>query len=246
MVKNNQSINKNNMRKVTIYSNKTRATQEINTNVSTWGELKSLINEDMMVSSARCMVKENRMTLESAQAVLPTGDFIVYVYPTKVKSGITEDAYTDLTDAKLRKACQKKSLSNTGTGASLRSKIRAYDKRHNINSSEVDAPKTNKHNARPTTIRMENDPIEIDIEIIGEDDEYWSDSDSLLIDDCEESLVVNKDVNIRSVVQVMRNKFLNMFDNLLEDIDSGAISKDIDVLAKDAENLAKELGINLD
>ena len=102
------------MRKVTIYSNKTRATQEINTDVATWGELKALISEDMMVSNARCMVKENRMTLESAQAVLPTGDFIVYVYPTKVKSGLTEDAYAELTDAKLRKACQKKSIATTG------------------------------------------------------------------------------------------------------------------------------------
>ena len=230
------------MRKVTIYSNKTRATQEINTDVATWGELKGLISEDMMVSNARCMAKENRMTLESAQAVLPTGDFIVYVYPTKVKSGVTEDAYTELTDAKLRKACQKKSLSNTGSGSSLRSKIRAYDKRHNIDSSEATAPKTNKHNVRPTTIRIENAPINI------LEDDYIAACpfDSLLLDDSSESLVVNSEVNIRSVVQVMRNKFLNMFDSLLEDIDTGAISKDVDVLAKDAENLAKELGILLE
>lgn len=229
------------MRKVTIYSNKTRATQEINTDVATWGELKALISEDMMVSNARCMVKENRMTLESAQAVLPTGDFIVYVYPTKVKSGVTEDAYTELTDAKLRKACQKKSLSNTGSGSSLRSKIRAYDKRHNIDSSEATAPKTNKNNVRPTTIRIENAPINI-----LEEDYNEAACFPILADDCVDSLVVNNEVNIRSVVQVMRNKFLNMFDSLLEDIDTGAISKDIDVLAKDAENLAKELGILLE
>jgi hypothetical protein len=37
-----------------------------------------------------------------------------------------------------------------------------------------------------------------------------------------------------------------MFDSLLDDIDSGAISRDIDVLAKDAENLAKELGMVLE
>ena len=230
------------MRKVTIYSNKTRATQEINTNVATWGELKALINEDMMVSNARCMVKENRMTLESSAAVLPTGDFIVYIYPTKVKSGVTEDAYAGLTDAKLRKACQKKSISTTGDSSSMRRRVRAYDKRHGINSSEATAPKTNKNNVRPTTIRIENAPIDI----LEEDYNSACPFDALLLDDCTESLVVNKDVNIRSVVQVMRNKFLNMFDSLLEDIDSGAISKDIDVLAKDAENLAKELGIVLE
>ena len=201
------------MRKVTIYSNKTRATQEINTDVATWGELKALISEDMMVSNARCMVKENRMTLESAQAVLPTGDFIVYVYPTKVKSGVTEDAYTELTDAKLRKACQKKSLSNTGSGSSLRSKIRAYDKRHNIDSSEATAPKTNKNNVRPTTMRIGSD---FDIE--------------------------NAPINI------LEDDYIAAcpFDSLLLDDSSGAIAKDVDVLAKDAENLAKELGILLE
>jgi hypothetical protein len=235
-------LKKNNMRKVTIYSNKTRATQEINTDVATWGELKSLINEDMMVSNARCMVKENRMTLESAQAVLPTGDFIVYVYPTKVKSGITEDAYSGLTDAKLRKACQKKSISTTGDSSSMRRRVRAYDKRHGIDSSDETAPKTNKNNARPTTIRIVNDPIDI----LAGDSRECGTYFPILADDCSESLVVNKDVNIRSVVQVMRNKFLNMFDSLLDDIDSGAISRDIDVLAKDAENLAKELGMVLE
>lgn len=232
------------MRKVTIYSNKTRATQEINTDVATWGELKALISEDMMVSNARCMVKENRMTLESAQAVLPTGDFIVYVYPTKVKSGVTEDAYTELTDAKLRKACQKKSLSNTGDSSSLRSKIRAYDKRHNIDSSEATAPKTNKNNVRPTTMRIGSD-FDIENAPINLLEEDYNEA-SLLLDSCSESLVVNSEVNIRSVVQVMRNKFLNMFDSLLEDIDTGAISRDVDVLAKDAENLARELGILLE
>lgn len=226
------------MRKVTIYSNKTRATQEINTDVATWGELKALISEDMMVSNARCMVKENRMTLESAQAVLPTGDFIVYVYPTKVKSGLTEDAYAELTDAKLRKACQKKSISTTGDSSSMRRRVRAYDKRHGIDSSDETAPKTNKNNVRPTTIRIENAPINILEEDYNEA--------SLLLDACPESLVVNSEVNIRSVVQVMRNKFLNMFDSLLDDIDTGAISRDVDVLAKDAENLAKELGMVLE
>tara|TARA_R110001592_G_scaffold124249_1_gene332989 strand:+ start:8249 stop:8974 length:726 start_codon:yes stop_codon:yes gene_type:complete len=236
-----QSINqfkKTIMRKVTIYSNKTRATQEINTDVATWGELKALISEDMMVSNARCMVKENRMTLESAQAVLPTGDFIVYVYPTKVKSGLTEDAYAELTDAKLRKACQKKSISTTGDSSSMRRRVRAYDKRHGIDSSDETAPKTNKNNVRPTTIRIENAPINILEEDYNEA--------SLLLDACPESLVVNSEVNIRSVVQVMRNKFLNMFDSLLDDIDTGAISRDVDVLAKDAENLAKELGMVLE
>ncbi len=72
-------------RKITIYSTKTKATQEITTPVTTWGELKPLVNSEMGVGNAKCMVRETRNTLENNEAVLPTGDFIVFVYPEKVK-----------------------------------------------------------------------------------------------------------------------------------------------------------------
>jgi hypothetical protein len=228
------------MRKVTIYSNKTRATQEITTDVSTWGELKVLINADMGITGARCMVKENRMTLESNQAVLPDGDFIVYVYPTKVKSGasVKEDAYAGLTDAKLRKACQKKSISTTGDSISLRRRCRAFDKRNGISGD--DAHKTGRTGARKVTptVTIENTPINIDA--------LSADYEAVEEDNSGVSSTVNKDVNIRAVVHVMRNKFLNMFDSLLEDIDSGAIKRDVAVLEADAKKLAAEMGITID
>jgi hypothetical protein len=229
------------MRKVTIYSNKTRVTQSIDTDVRTWGELKPLVNSDMGISGARCMIKENRMTLESNSAVLPDGDFIVYVYPTKVKSGATkkEDSYTSLTDAKLRKACKKKSISQLGDSISLRRRLRAFDRRNNIKSTDVDAPTTGRAGARPVTkkVTVKNEPV--NIEILAADSE-------VAIKPKSEPLVANNEVNIRSVVSVMRNKFLNMFDELLGDIDSGAIKKDVAVLEEDAKNLAQEMGIKID
>jgi hypothetical protein len=131
------------MRKVTIYSTRTRATQVIETEATTWGELKSLINDDMGVSSSKVMIRENRTTLEHNDAALPEGDITLFLYPEKVKSG---------TDG---------------------------------------------------------------------------------------------DVEIKDVVRAMKSRFDNMFQEILNDIDSGAIKTDIDALRNEAAEIADELGINL-
>ena len=250
-------------RKITIYSTKTKATQEITTPVTTWGELKPLVNSEMGVGSAKCMVRETRNTLENNEAVLPTGDFIVFVYPEKVKSGnnkIEGDAYASFSDTKLREACNRKSLVSNGPAHVLRSKLRAYDKRHDFVGLDRQHLKV-KSGSRPTTIRTssvttgatrgsgspttalratnEMKPVEMpnyaaEAEIMDND-----------INSTAEPLIANMDINIRDVVKVMRNKFLNMFDELIADIDSGDIKRDVDVLNAEANKLAQEMGFTL-
>ena len=243
-------------RKITIYSTKTKATQEITTPVTTWGELKPLVNSEMGVGSAKCMVRETRNTLENNEAVLPTGDFIVFVYPEKVKSGnekIEEDAYASFSDAKLRQACNRKSLVSNGKAHVLRSKLRAYDKRHGFVGMDRQHLKV-KRMSRLTTIRTSTErqiaeqaprstnniqPVEMpnyaaEAEIMDND-----------INSTAEPLIANMDINIRDVVKVMRNKFLNMFDELIADIDSGDIKRDVDVLNAEANKLAQEMGFSL-
>ena len=243
-------------RKITIYSTKTKATQEITTPVTTWGELKPLVNSEMGVSNAKCMVRETRNTLENNEAVLPTGDFIVFVYPEKVKSGnekIEGDAYASFSDAKLRQACNRKSLVSNGKAHVLRSKLRAYDKRHGFIGLDRQHLKV-KSGSRPTFIKTSTErqiaeqaprstnniqPVEMpnyaaEAEIMDND-----------INSTAEPLIANMDINIRDVVKVMRNKFLNMFDELIADIDSGEIKKDVDVLNAEASSIAKEMGFSL-
>lgn len=276
-------------RKITIYSTKTKATQEITTPVTTWGELKPLVNSEMGVASAKCMVRETRNTLENNEAVLPTGDFIVFVYPEKVKSGnqkIEGDAYASLSDAKLRQACNRKSLVSNGKAHVLRSKLRAYDKRHGFVGMDKQHLKV-KGGSRSTTIKTssvttgairgagspttakrilqeiesydvpkptnEMKPVahvEFDGDYgkrVAEQPNYEQEADALQnnINSTADALVPNVEVNIRDVVKVMRNKFLNMFDELLTDIDSGDIKRDVDVLNAEASTLAKEMGFNL-
>lgn len=264
-------------RKITIYSTKTKATQEIKTPVTTWGELKPLVNSEMGVGSAKCMVRETRNTLENNEAVLPTGDFIVFVYPEKVKSGnekIEGDAYASLSDAKLRQACNRKSLVSNGKAHVLRSKLRAYDKRHGFVGMDRQHLKVKKMSrlttiktpsvttgairgaGSPTTALREQSPQVAEQQIAEQAPRaingmrpvnFEQEADALgnNIYATADALVPNVEVNIRDVVKVMRNKFLNMFDELIADIDSGDIKRDVDVLNAEASTLAKEMGFNL-
>tara|TARA_R110000868_G_scaffold72987_1_gene212002 strand:- start:348 stop:806 length:459 start_codon:yes stop_codon:yes gene_type:complete len=75
-------------RKVTIFSTQTNESQVITTDVNTWGEIKDLAT-DVNTSGMKAVVRENRTTLESDGAQLPQGDATVFLYPTKVKSGIS-------------------------------------------------------------------------------------------------------------------------------------------------------------
>jgi hypothetical protein len=261
-------------RKVIIYSTKTNATQEIMTDVSTWGELKPLINPEMNVANAKCTVRETRNTLENNNAQLPTGTFTVFVYPTKMKSGTearTDDVYANMTDAQLRKACQRKSLVSNGPGHVMRSKLRAYDKRHGF-TDHIKAHLSVKKGTKPTTIKKKSSTTTGAIRGAGspttakreekvmhpitpenamkpvEMPDYAKEAEQLENDFMpnQQALVANSDVNIREVVMVMRNKFLNMFDELLSDIDTGDITRDVEVLNMEAQNIAAEMGFTIE
>tara|TARA_R110002126_G_scaffold47605_3_gene133359 strand:+ start:8447 stop:8683 length:237 start_codon:yes stop_codon:yes gene_type:complete len=73
-------------RKVTVVSTQANDRQEVQTSATTWGELKgeisSMINGDMKVT-----VRETRVNLEHEDAELPAGDFTIFLFPNKVKSG---------------------------------------------------------------------------------------------------------------------------------------------------------------
>ena len=76
-------------RKVTIFSTQTNESQVITTDVNTWGEVKDLAT-NVSTSGMKAVVRENRTTLESDGAQLPQGDATVFLYPTKVKSGVSK------------------------------------------------------------------------------------------------------------------------------------------------------------
>ena len=61
---------------------------EIETFATTYGELKiDLKKEKISLKDKRVIVREGKVSLELDEAVLPAGNFLIYLFPQKVKSG---------------------------------------------------------------------------------------------------------------------------------------------------------------
>lgn len=78
-------------RTVTICATVGNSGQTIQTNACTWGELMlELDNHIITYSNLRCIIGETRNTLESAQAILPSSNFTLFMLPKKTKSGMAK------------------------------------------------------------------------------------------------------------------------------------------------------------
>lgn len=74
-------------RKVTIVSTKNNKVKFYETAATTWGELNAEINRDFDLSNLKATENVNKTTLEHVDAVLPEGEFRVFLRPVKTKSG---------------------------------------------------------------------------------------------------------------------------------------------------------------
>lgn len=86
-------------RKITIYS--TRGGKKIlETNVSTWGELKNMISEHYDLSNLKATENINKTTLERDDSLLPNESFVLFLRPTETKAGIDLESmsYQELRD----------------------------------------------------------------------------------------------------------------------------------------------------
>lgn len=77
------------MRTITVISTQGDARVSLESNATTWGQLKSEINADgcMNASDAKAMIRGVRTPLERDSDALPSGDFSVFLTPSKIKSG---------------------------------------------------------------------------------------------------------------------------------------------------------------
>lgn len=77
------------MRKITVFSTTNNNKQIIETSAATKGELQDVLLEKNIDSSEmKMIVKETKATLEHKDAVLPEGEFTLFLFPQKVKSGL--------------------------------------------------------------------------------------------------------------------------------------------------------------
>jgi hypothetical protein len=76
------------MRTVTVISTQKNQPQTYTTPATTWGQLRDLITRDFgNVSEMKAVVKETRNSLDVADALLPTGNFTVFLTQAKIKAG---------------------------------------------------------------------------------------------------------------------------------------------------------------
>jgi hypothetical protein len=84
----------------------------------TWGDLKAHpVVRELMVGSVEAIVNPGNVTLNREDAVLPEGDFKLYLVPTKNKAGISESEARQLGEeiaAAIVKASRQSSSSEIG------------------------------------------------------------------------------------------------------------------------------------
>lgn len=84
-----------NSRKITVFSTKGKKRQVVESGADTWGQLKEdLLREGVDTQGLKSIIGETQLSLESAKAVLPDYDFVLFLSPVKVKSGVCEGCGT--------------------------------------------------------------------------------------------------------------------------------------------------------
>lgn len=77
------------MRNITVISTQISSKKVLENNTATtWGELRSSLESEGLYSSGmKAMEKDTKATYEHDNATLPTGDFVLFLTPGKMKSG---------------------------------------------------------------------------------------------------------------------------------------------------------------
>lgn len=80
------------LRKVVVISTTKSQPKEFYSEATNFGQLKDSLSEFGDISKMRAVVKESKATLELDEAVLPEGDFTVFLTPKQIKAGAIDIA----------------------------------------------------------------------------------------------------------------------------------------------------------
>jgi hypothetical protein len=83
------------MKNVTVFNTQSNTPSSFTTEATTYGEIKHLIPG---ADSMKVVVRETKVTLENDDALLPEGDFTLFLFPEKVKSGAIDTDNYDADD----------------------------------------------------------------------------------------------------------------------------------------------------
>lgn len=105
------------MRKIKVYSTNGRTNIDIETEAIDFGGLKrDLSSNNISYDGMRAVIGENKNTLEVDTAMLPDGDFTLFLTPKKIKSGAGErvEYYSRIKDLISRDGDRAKNFFNSG------------------------------------------------------------------------------------------------------------------------------------
>lgn len=98
----------------------------VRTNSTTWGQIKSDSPEirAMVKNDMKVVIKQTKAVIESEDTILPDEDVTIYLFPGKVKSGVTQERKRSLAEEIINGFCAavKRDLEETGK------KIEEYEK----------------------------------------------------------------------------------------------------------------------
>lgn len=135
---------------ITVFSQRDNSSKDVHTDVKTWGEFLQQNAQEFNLKNIRGVVRETKHVLEVDDAVMPEGNFTLFLFPKKVKSGLsmkTKDEYLKSEDRDgLRRLCRKRKLSILGGKEKMAERL-AKDDRNTEPSSKapvVHAPTESK------------------------------------------------------------------------------------------------------
>jgi len=83
------------MRNIRVISSQTNTAKTVTSSASNWGDLKNELSAHFNgIGDMKAIVRETRVTLESSDAALPTGDFTIILSMKKIASGTDSDTNT--------------------------------------------------------------------------------------------------------------------------------------------------------
>ena len=116
------------MRTVKIATGQFDLPQTVETDATTWGDLKLVLDEKGIDHNKRVVVKSTRADLVEDEAVLPEGDFIIFMYPTKNDSGVDVPSFTKLSFKELKQLARELGVSTPKVRdeGEVRARLNAY------------------------------------------------------------------------------------------------------------------------
>lgn len=107
-----------NKRKVTLKLTTQKDLIKHESNARTYGELQSEL-KDVKFSGMRVVERSTKMTLQHDDAILPAGDFVLFLVPEKVKSGMGNKKLSDVSTAGYNELRSHASHLNKKHGATI-------------------------------------------------------------------------------------------------------------------------------